>query len=51
VRPDGVIHIINLTENLLSEFTKVTVDTGIRCAGPRMVDVRSSFERWGSRFD
>jgi len=51
VRPDGAIHIINLTENLLSEFTKVTVDTGIHCAGPRMVDLRSSFERWGSRFD
>ena len=51
VRPDGEIHIINLPENLLSEFTKMTVDTGIRCAGPRMVDLRGSFERWGSQFD
>jgi CheY-like chemotaxis protein/anti-anti-sigma regulatory factor len=50
-QPDGVIHIINLPESLLAEFTKVTVDTGIRCSGPRMVDQRSNFERWGSRFD
>ena len=51
VRPDGEIHIINLPENLLGEFTKVTVDTGIRCAGPRMVDEKATFKQWGSRFD
>ena len=51
VRPDGAIHIINLTENLLSEFTKVTVDTGIHCAGPRMVDEKATFKRWRSRFE
>jgi len=51
VRPDGEIHIINLPENLLGEFTKVTVDTGIRCAGPRMVDEKATFKRWRSRFE
>jgi hypothetical protein len=51
VRPDGVIHIINLPENLLAEFTKATVDTGIRCAGPRMVDEKATFKRWRSRFE
>jgi anti-anti-sigma regulatory factor len=50
-QPDGVIHIINLPESLLAEFTKVTVDTGIRCSGPRMVDEKATFKRWRSRFE
>ncbi|MFB3819145.1 MAG: hypothetical protein ACE147_15885 [Candidatus Methylomirabilales bacterium] len=49
--PDGVIHIINLSQSLQEEFRKATISKGVRCYGIRMVDERSTFERWGTRFD
>lgn len=49
--PDGVVHIINLDDGNLEEFRKAGINKGVRSYGVRMVDERSSFERWGSRFD
>ncbi len=51
VHPDGVVHVINLGDGILEEFRKATVNKGVRCYGVRMVDERSIFERWGTRFD
>ncbi len=48
---DGTIHIINLAPALQEEFRKATINKGVRCYGIRMVDERSTFERWGTRFD
>lgn len=50
-QPDGVMHIINLSPQLLEEFRKAMINKGIRFYGVRMVDERSTFERWGTRFD
>jgi CheY-like chemotaxis protein/anti-anti-sigma regulatory factor len=49
--PDGVMYIINLSPQLLEEFRKAMINKGIRFYGVRMVDERSTFERWGTRFD
>jgi DNA-binding response OmpR family regulator len=51
VHPDGAVHVINLAEPVLQEFRKATINKGVRCYGVRMVDERSTFERWGTRFD
>lgn len=51
VHPDGVISIMNLAEPVLEEFRKATINKGVRFFGVRMVDERSTFERWGTRFD
>lgn len=51
VHPDGVVNVINLADSLLEEFRKATINKGVRCFGVRMVDERSTFERWGTRFD
>jgi CheY-like chemotaxis protein/anti-anti-sigma regulatory factor len=50
-QPEGVMHIINLSPQLLEEFRKAMINKGIRFYGVRMVDERSTFERWGTRFD
>jgi CheY-like chemotaxis protein/anti-anti-sigma regulatory factor len=50
-QPDGVMHIINLSPQLLEEFRKAMINKGIRFYGVRMVDERSTFERWGTRFE
>jgi DNA-binding response OmpR family regulator len=49
--PDGLIHVINLTPHLQDEFRKALINKGVRFYGVRMVDERSAFERWGTRFD
>jgi CheY-like chemotaxis protein len=49
--PDGVVHVINLTPALQEEFRKAMINKGVRFYGVRMVDERSTFERWGTRFD
>lgn len=49
--PDGVVHVINLTPPLQEEFRKAMINKGVRFYGVRMVDERSTFERWGTRFD
>ncbi len=51
LHPDGVIDIINLSDQVLEEFRKGTINKGVRFFGTRMVDERSTFERWGTRFD
>lgn len=51
IHPDGLIQIINLTSALLADFRKGITNKGIRFYTARMVDERSSFERWGVRFD
>ena len=33
------------------EFRKAMINRGVRFYGVRMVDERSTFERWGTRFD
>jgi hypothetical protein len=49
--PDGVLHVINLTPALQEEFRKAMINKGVRFYGVRMVDERSTFERWGTRFE
>jgi DNA-binding response OmpR family regulator len=49
--PDGLLHILNLTPALQEEFRKAMTNKGVRFYGVRMVDERSTFERWGTRFD
>ncbi|HYL82000.1 MAG TPA: hypothetical protein VEU07_14375, partial [Candidatus Acidoferrum sp.] len=49
--PDGVINIINLTDPVLEEFRKATINKGVRFFGVRMVEEKRTFERWGTRFD
>ena len=49
--PDGLIHVINLTPHLQDEFRKALINKGVRFYGVRMVDERSAFDRWGTRFD
>ncbi len=49
--PDGVIDIINLSDHVLEEFRKATINKGVRFFGIRMVDEKGTFERWGTRFD
>jgi CheY-like chemotaxis protein len=49
--PDGLVHVINLTPSLQEEFRKAMINKGVRFYGVRMVDERSAFERWGTRFD
>jgi DNA-binding response OmpR family regulator len=49
--PDGLVHVINLTPPLQEEFRKAMINKGVRFYGVRMVDERSTFERWGTRFD
>jgi CheY-like chemotaxis protein len=49
--PDGVVHVINLTPAIQEEFRKAMINKGVRFYGVRMVDERSTFERWGTRFD
>jgi hypothetical protein len=51
VNPDGLLHVINLTPSLQEEFRKAMINKGVRFYGVRMVDERSTFERWGTRFD
>jgi len=51
VHPTGVVHVINLTPTLQEEFRKAMINKGVRFYGVRMVDERSTFERWGTRFD
>ena len=51
VHPDGVIDLINLSDPVLEEFKKATLNKGVRCFGARMVDERSTFARWGTRFE
>jgi CheY-like chemotaxis protein len=51
VNPDGLVHVINLTPSLQEEFRKAMINKGVRFYGVRMVDERSTFERWGTRFD
>ncbi len=51
VHPDGLVHVINLTPPLQEEFRKAMINKGVRFYGVRMVDERSTFERWGTRFD
>jgi len=48
---DGVVHVINLTPALQEEFRKAMINKGVRFYGVRMVDERSTFERWGTRFE
>lgn len=49
--PDGVVNVINLADPVLEDFRKATINKGVRCSGVRMVDEKSTFERWGTRFD
>jgi hypothetical protein len=49
--PDGLVHVINLPPALQEEFRKAMINKGVRFYGVRMVDERSTFERWGTRFD
>ena len=49
--PDGLIHVINLAPQLQDDFRKALINKGVRFYGVRMVDERSAFERWGTRFD
>jgi hypothetical protein len=49
--PDGVIDVINLTDSLLEEFRKGLGNAGVRCHGVRVVEEKSAFARWGTRFD
>jgi hypothetical protein len=49
--PDGLVHVINLTPPLQEEFRKAMINKGVRFYGVRMVDERSTFERWGTRFE
>jgi DNA-binding response OmpR family regulator len=51
VHPDGLLHVINLTSHLQEEFRKAMINKAVRFYGFRMIDVRSTFERWGARFD
>lgn len=51
VHPDGTMNVINLTDALLEEFRKALGTAGVRCHGVRMVDEKSTFARWGTRFD
>jgi DNA-binding response OmpR family regulator len=48
---DGLMHILNLTPALQEEFRKAMINKGVRFYGVRMVDERSTFERWGTRFE
>jgi hypothetical protein len=48
--PDGLVHVINLPPALQEEFRKAMINKGVRFYGVRMVDERSTFERWGTRF-
>jgi CheY-like chemotaxis protein len=50
-QPDGVVHVINLSPTLLEEFRKAMINKGVRFYGVRMVDEKSAFERWGTRFE
>jgi hypothetical protein len=43
--------VINVTSHLQEEFRKAMINKAVRFYGFRMVDVRSTFERWGARFD
>jgi hypothetical protein len=45
------MHILNLTPALQEEFRKAMTNKGVRFYGVRMVDERSTFERWGTRFE
>jgi CheY-like chemotaxis protein len=49
--PDGLLHILNLPPALQEEFRKAMSNKGVRFYGVRMVDERSTFERWGTRFE
>ena len=49
--PSGILHLINLSAGPLEEFRKAGVPKNVRCSGLRMVDERSTFEQWGTRFD
>jgi len=49
--PDALMHILNLTPALQEEFRKAMSNKGVRFYGVRMVDERSTFERWGTRFE
>ncbi len=51
IHPDGLVHVINLTPALQEDFRKAMVNKGVRFYGVRMVDERSTFDRWGTRFD
>jgi CheY-like chemotaxis protein len=51
LHPEGLLHVINLAEELEGELRAALVGSGVRCYGVRMVDERRVFERWGSRFD
>jgi len=51
VHPDGTMNVINLADALLEEFRKALGTAGVRCHGMRMVDEKSTFARWGTRFD
>ena len=51
IHPDGVMHILNLADSVLEDFRKATINKGVRFFGVRMVDEKSTFERWGTRFE
>jgi CheY-like chemotaxis protein len=48
--PAGRIHVINLVDAVLEEFSKTPV-LGVRFSGPRMIDEQATFARWGTRFE
>jgi DNA-binding response OmpR family regulator len=48
--PDGLIHVINLTDAMQDAFRKAVTHKSVRFYGFRMVDEQSTFARWGSRF-
>jgi CheY-like chemotaxis protein len=52
---NGWLHVINLSAPLQEEFRHLPIGSSrgriVRFSGNRMVDVRSAFERWGTRFD
>jgi DNA-binding response OmpR family regulator len=48
--PNGQIHLINLSDTVLEEFRKTPV-MNVKYSGPRMVDEKSTFARWGTVFD
>jgi len=51
LHPDGLVNVINLADAILEAFRKGTINTPVRCYGVRMVDEKSAFDRWGTRFD
>ncbi len=48
--PDGRVHVVNLADPVLEQFRKTPV-LGVRFSGARMIDVASTFARWGTRFE